>query len=156
MIEHTWEVQMVAVAALEPYARNPRRHSAKQIGQLADSIREFGFTNPVLVDAAGGVIAGHGRLAAAKALGLAQVPTIRLDRLTEAQKRAYLLADNRLAENAGWDRELLALELQYLDSLELDFDLTITGFETADLDLLLQGDRRSTRQRRRFQSCSRR
>jgi DNA modification methylase len=134
------EIEMKSVAALKPYARNPRRHSAKQIGQIADSIREFGFTNPVLIDADGGVIAGHGRIEAAKALGIAYVPTIRLDHMTDAQKRAYIIADNRLAENAGWDRELLTLELQYLDSLDLDFDLTITGFETVDLDLLVQGD----------------
>jgi DNA modification methylase len=134
------EVEMMPVAALKPRARNPRQHSAKQIGQIANSIREFGFTNPVLIDADGGVIAGHGRIRAAKELGIAHVPTIRLDHMTEAQKRAYVIADNRLAENAGWDRELLALELQYLDSLELDFDLTITGFETVDIDLLIQGD----------------
>jgi DNA modification methylase len=131
---------MMSVTALKPYARNPRQHSAKQIRQIANSISEFGFTNPLLIDADGGVIAGHGRLKAAKELGLPYVPTIRLEHMTEAQKRAYIIADNRLAENAGWDRELLALEMQYLDSLELDFDLTITGFETVDIDLLIQGD----------------
>jgi ParB-like chromosome segregation protein Spo0J len=131
---------MMPVAALKPHARNPRQHSAKQKRQIADSIREFGFTNPLLIDAESGVIAGHGRLEAAKLLGLAYVPTIRLEHMTDAQKRAYIIADNKLAENAGWDRELLALEFQYLDSLELDFDLTITGFETVDIDLLIQGD----------------
>jgi DNA modification methylase len=134
---------MMSVTALKPYARNPRQHSAKQIRQIANSISEFGFTNPLLIDADGGVIAGHGRLKAAKELGLPYVPTIRLEHMTEAQKRAYIIADNRLAENAGWDRELLALEMQYLDSLELDFDLTITGFETVDIDLLIQDDGQS-------------
>jgi DNA modification methylase len=137
---HGLEVEMMSVMALKPYARNPRQHSGKPIQQLADRIREFGFTNPLLIDTDGGVIAGHGRLEAAKLLGIVYVPTIRLDHMTEAQKRAYIIADNKLAENAGWDRELLAVELQYLDSLELDFDLTITGFETVDIDLMIQGD----------------
>ena len=136
---HKLEVEVVSVAALRPYARNPRTHSSKQIQQIANSIREFGFTNPVLVDADGGVIAGHGRIEAAKLLGIGEVPTIRLDHMTEAQKRAYVVADNRLAENAGWDRDLLALELQYLSDLDLDFDATITGFETPEIDVLIQG-----------------
>ena len=142
MVEHMHELQveMMPVLALKPYARNPRTHSRKQIEQIANSIREFGFTNLVLVDAEGGVIAGHGRIEAAKKLGITQVPTIRFDRMTEAQKSALIIADNRLAENAGWDRELLALEFQHLDSLEFDFDLTITGFEAPEIDLLIQGD----------------
>ncbi|HEV7480455.1 MAG TPA: ParB/Srx family N-terminal domain-containing protein [Roseiarcus sp.] len=128
------EVDMMAVATLKPYARNPRQHSAQQIRQIADSVREFGFTNPLLIDADGGVIAGHGRLEAAKLLGLVHVPTIRLDHMTDAQKRAYIIADNKLAENAGWDRELLALELK---ELSLNFDITLTGFEMPEIDLLL-------------------
>ena len=135
----TLKVELLPVASLKPYARNPRTHSPRQVQQIADSICEFGFTNPVLIDADGGVIAGHGRIEAAKLLGIERVPTIRLDHMSEAQKRAYVLADNKLAENAGWDRELLALELQYLSELDLDFDLTITGFEAADIDVLVQG-----------------
>ncbi|HLO79238.1 MAG TPA: DNA methyltransferase [Magnetospirillum sp.] len=120
-----------------PSAHNPRTHSPKQVRQIADSIRQFGFTNPILIDGAGTVIAGHGRLQAARLLGMERVPTVCLDHMTEAQKRAYVIADNRLAENAGWDRKLLALEFQYLDSLELDFDLTLTGFEVAEIDVLI-------------------
>ncbi len=111
MIEHNLKVELRPIASLKPYARNPRTHSARQLGQIADSIRQFGFTNPVLIDAVGEVIAGHGRIKGAKLLGMAQVPTIRLDQMSKAQKRAYVLADNKLAENAGWDRALLALEL---------------------------------------------
>lgn len=131
-------VEYLAVDALKPYARNPRTHSRKQIRQIADSIKAFGFTNPILIDAGAGVIAGHGRLEAAKLLGAERVPTIRLEDMTEAQKRAYVLADNKLAENAGWDRELLALELQCLAEIDLDFDLTITGFEMGEVDGLIE------------------
>jgi ParB-like chromosome segregation protein Spo0J len=106
---HNLNVEVLPVASLKPYAHNPRTHSAKQLRQIADSIRRFGFTNPVLIDADRGVIAGHGRIAAARLLGIDSVPTIRLDQMTEAEKRAYVIADNKLAENAGWDRELLAL-----------------------------------------------
>ena len=111
--------------ALEPRATNPRTHSKKQIRQIADSMERFGFTSPILVDDAGGIVAGHGRVAAAKLLGLENVPTIRLEDLTEAEVRAYVIADNRLAENAGWDRDLLAIELQGLIELDLDFDVTV-------------------------------
>ena len=124
-------------AALKPRATNPRTHTEKQIRQIADSIRQFGFTNPVLVDGNDRVIAGHGRLEAAKRCGLKSVPTIRLEDMTEAEIRAYVIADNRLAETAGWDREVLALELQYLAELDLDFDVTITGFEMPEIDLLI-------------------
>ncbi len=126
------------VAALRPYLRNARTHSPKQVRQIAASIEEFGFTNPVLIDAEGGIIAGHGRVEAAKLLGLEKVPAIRLDHLSEAQKRAYVIADNRLAQLAGWDNELLALELQFLSTLDLDFDVEITGFETAEIDILIE------------------
>jgi len=124
------DIRVLTIGLLKPYARNPRTHSDKQINQIANSIRQFGFTNPVLIDSELGVIAGHGRIEAAKLLGIGEVPTIRLDHMTEAQKRAYVVADNRLAENAGWDRDPLALELQYSSDLDLDFDATITGFET--------------------------
>ena len=123
-------------AQLKPRASNPRTHTAKQIKQIADSIEQFGFVSPVLVDAKDGIIAGHGRVAAAKLLGMTDIPTVRVDHLTPAQIRAYVIADNKLAENAGWDRELLALELQEL-SVELNFDVTVTGFETAEIDLMI-------------------
>jgi ParB-like nuclease domain len=125
------------IAELKAHPGNPRTHSKKQIRQIARSVEQFGFTNPILLDQEDRVLVGHGRLAAARLLGMAQVPTIRLAQLSEAQKRAYALADNRLAEAAGWDRELLALELRYISELELDFDLELTGFEMAEIDLLL-------------------
>lgn len=131
------EVDQLPVASLRPYPRNARTHSQKQIAQIAASIRTFGFNNPVLIDEDGVIIAGHGRVAAAKTLGLDTVPVIRLDHMSEAQKRAYILADNKLAEKAGWDREILAIELQHLTSLDIDFDVTVTGFEMAEIDLLL-------------------
>ena len=121
---------------LKPRARNARIHSARQIKQIAASIEEFGFVNPVLVDGSDGIIAGHGRVEAAKRLGMSDVPTVRVDHLTPAQVRAYVIADNKLAENAGWDRKLLALELQEL-SVEVNFDVSITGFETGEVDLLI-------------------
>jgi 16S rRNA G966 N2-methylase RsmD len=123
--------------SLTPRRRNPRTHSAKQIRQIADSIQTFGFTNPLLIDATGTVIAGHGRLRAAKQLGMATVPTIRLDHLSKEEVRALVIADNKLAELAGWDQDLLALELQGLAELELDFDLEVIGFETTEIDLLI-------------------
>ena len=132
-------VELQPTASLRRYEGNPRTHSSRQIRQIADSIQVFGFTNPILVDSDGLVIAGHGRLEAARVLGINRVPTIRLENMTAAQKRAYILADNKLAENAGWDQELLAIELQYLSDLDLDFDVTVTGFETAEIDLVLQG-----------------
>src|SRR6266436_1479379 len=122
---------------LRPRAKNPRTHTAKQIKQIAASIKEFGFINPILTDGADGIIAGHARVEAAKLIGMSDVPTVRVDHLTPAQIRAYVIADNRLAENAGWDRALLALELQEL-TVHLDFDVTVTGFETAEIDLLIR------------------
>lgn len=127
------------VSGLLPNLRNPRTHSAAQLRQIANSIRQFGFTNPILIDEADRVLAGHGRLEAARTLGMESVPTIRLADMTAAQKRAYVIADNRIAERAGWDEKLLALELQYLTELDIDFDVTITGFEMAEIDLHLQG-----------------
>jgi DNA modification methylase len=125
----------VPVADLIPYARNARTHSDAQVAQIAASIREFGFTNPVLIDGERGVIAGHGRLLAARKLGLAEVPAIELAHLTAAQKRAYILADNKLALNAGWDDGLLAIEL---GELKLEgFDLALTGFGGEELAVLL-------------------
>ena len=126
-------------AVLKPRSSNPRTHSKAQLKQIADSIRVFGFTNPVLVDENNGLIAGHGRVEAAIALGLDRVPTVCLAGMTEAQIRAYVIADNRLAEKAGWDSRLLAIELQYLADLDLDFDVTITGFEMPEIDVLISG-----------------
>lgn len=125
---------------LVPYAGNARTHSDKQIAQIAASIRQFDFANPVLVDGDGGIIAGHGRVAAARQLGIAEVPTIELAHLSAAERRAYVIADNRLAELAGWDRDILKVEFQALAELDLGFELEITGFETAELDFLLDDD----------------
>ena len=125
------------IASLALRRRNPRTHSEKQIRQIAQSIETFGFTNPVLIDSKGTVVAGHGRVRAAKLLGMQAVPTLTLEHLTEAQIRAYVIADNKLAENAGWDRDLLAIELQELAELDLGFDLEMIGFETAEIDLLI-------------------
>src|SRR5258705_2134644 len=106
------QIESLAIGSLRPYARNARTHSKKQIHQIAKSIQRFGFCNPVLVDDQGQIIAGHGRVAAAKLLGIEHVPTVRLAHLTEAEKRTYILDDNRLAEYAGLDQEILAVELQ--------------------------------------------
>ncbi|NOU03128.1 MAG: ParB N-terminal domain-containing protein [Novosphingobium sp.] len=124
-----------AITGLRPYARNARSHSKKQIKQIARSIERFGFTNPVLVSDEGEIIAGHGRVEAAKLLGWKNVPTIALSHLSEAERRAYVLADNKLALNAGWDKEILAIELQAL--VDLDFDVELTGFSVAEIDLAL-------------------
>ena len=125
------------IGTLKANPRNSRTHSKHQIRQIADSIRRFGFSNPVLVDKHNRIIAGHGRVAAAKLLGLTEVPTICLEDLTEDQIRAYVIADNKLAENAGWDKSILAIELQHLLSIDTDFDVSITGFEMPEIDLLL-------------------
>ena len=130
-------IEHLSVVALQPYKRNARTHSAKQIAQIAASIRTFGFNNPVLIDKDGGIIAGHGRVEAAKQLGLDTVPCLRLEHLSEDEKRAYILADNKLAEKAGWDADILAIELQHLTSLDLDFDVSVTGFEMPEIDVLL-------------------
>jgi ParB-like chromosome segregation protein Spo0J len=123
------------IAELVPYARNARTHSDAQVAQIAASIREFGWTNPVLVDGDRGVIAGHGRLLAARKLGMAEVPTIELAHLTDAQKRAYVLADNRLALSAGWDEDLLRIELG--DLRAEGFDLALTGFGPDEIGAFL-------------------
>src|SRR5450631_1614000 len=123
---------------LIPYVRNARTHSAEQIAQIAASIREFGFTNPILVDGENGIIAGHGRLLAARKLGTSEVPVIELAGMTEAQKRAYIIADNKLALNAGWDTGILKLELAEIS--ELGEDLSITGFSEDEIARLM-GDK---------------
>jgi len=123
-------------SGLIPYVNNSRTHNDEQVSQVAASIREFGFTNPILIDEKGGIIAGHGRLLAAKKLGLEKVPTITLVGLSEAQKKAYVIADNKLALNAGWDTTALTAELERLQ--ELDFNLDLTGFDADELAQLLQ------------------
>jgi hypothetical protein len=135
-MDGTLAIDYRPIGDLIPYARNARTHSEAQVALIAGSIREYGFTNPVLVDGENGIIAGHGRVMAARKLGLAQVPVIELAHLTEAQKRAYILADNKLAEQAGWDRELLALELGDLQDMAVD--LLSLGFDAAELDALLR------------------
>lgn len=124
-----------SVTELRPYKRNARTHSKKQIMQIARSIERFGFTNPVLVSDDGEIIAGHGRVEAAKTIGLKAVPTLALSHLSNAERRAYVLADNKLALNAGWDKEMLAIELQAL--VDLEFDTELTGFSLAEVDLVL-------------------
>lgn len=134
-------IRYQTLTALKPYPRNARTHSKRQIRQIADSIQAFGFTNPVLVDRGNHIVAGHGRVAAAKLLLINDIPTIALEELNEDQIRAYILADNKLAENAGWDKGILAIELQHLVSLEnLNFDITVTGFEVPEIDLILETD----------------
>jgi len=133
-------ITMRALKDLIPHKTNPRTHSEKQIRQIARSIGAFGFTNPVLVDGGNGILAGHGRVEGAKLLGLTQVPVIELSHLSEVQRRAYIIADNKLAENAGWNRDLLALELDYLRDLDMEFDLTITGFEVPEIDVIRERD----------------
>ena len=130
------------VETLIPFARNPRTHSDAQVAKIAASIVEFGWTNPILVDGSQGIIAGHGRLAAARKLGLTEVPVIELGHLSAAQKRAYVIADNRLALDAGWDEEMLALELAELS--ELGYDLNLTGFDADELADIIAGEETTT------------
>lgn len=129
------ELETLEVSKLIPYARNSRTHSEEQVIQIAGSIQEFGFTNPVLIGTDNDIIAGHGRVMAAKKLGISKVPCIRLGHLTDAQKKAYIIADNKLALNAGWDEELLAIELTDLN--EEEFDLGLTGFSEEEIAELL-------------------
>ena len=138
MASRTLAVEYLSVASLRLNPQNPRLHSDKQIRQLANSIRSFGFNVPVLVDAHLQVIAGHGRVRACKLLEITEVPVIRLEHLSEQQKRAFLIADNRLAENADWDDRLLGEQLQILSEAELDFTLETTGFEMGEIDLIIE------------------
>jgi ParB-like chromosome segregation protein Spo0J len=132
------EVRWLPVEALKPEKRNARVHSDRQVGRIADSIAAFGFNVPVLVDEKGGVLAGHGRVLAARRLKLEEVPTITLDHLTEAERRAFMIADNRLGELASWDDARLGLELEELKTLDLDFALSATGFELGEIDLRIE------------------
>lgn len=138
-LSHNLSIEACPIGQLQPYDRNARTHSKKQLEQIAGSIRMFGFNNPILIDANNRIIAGHGRVDAARLLGMETVPIIRLDHLSENEIRAYIIADNRLAELAGWDNEILAIEFQHLAGMDLDFDITITGFETPDIDVMIQG-----------------
>jgi DNA modification methylase len=130
------EIKKVSVEKLIPYVRNSRTHSDAQVAQIAASIKEFGWTNPILVDGENGIIAGHGRLLAARKLGHSEVPIIELSHMTESQKKAYVIADNQLAMNAGWDTAMLTLELA--DLKDAGFDLDIIGFDAKELDKLLE------------------
>ena len=130
------EYKKVSTDSLIPYIRNSRTHSDEQVAQIAASIKEFGFTNPILIDSEGGIIAGHGRVMAARKLGISEVPSITLDHLTDAQKRAYIIADNKLVLNGGWNEDMLRIEFAELE--DMGFDLELTGFsldEIEDIDL---------------------
>jgi DNA modification methylase len=135
----TLEVTYLPITSLNPHPKNPRVHSEKQIGQIAQSIEAFGFNVPILVDHRQNVVAGHGRLLAARKLGRSTVPVIKLNHLSESQYSAFLIADNRLTENSTWDEQLLGEQLKVLSELELDFDLEVIGFETAQIDVLIDG-----------------
>src|ERR1700738_1608110 len=135
-------IEPMALTRLRPFTTNARTHSKKQVRQIADSIRKFGFTNPVLIGDDDEIIAGHGRVEAAKLIGLQTVPAVRLAQLDAAQRRAYVLADNKLALNAGWDRELLAMELEAL--IDLDFGVEITGFSLAEAELVIEDAREAS------------
>lgn len=134
----TTEMQLVPLEKLVPYVNNARTHSAEQITKLRSSLREFGFINPVIIDRDYGIIAGHGRVMAAKEENITEVPCVFVDYLTEAQKKAYILADNRFAQDAGWDEELLRLEIESLQGA--DFDVSLTGFEEQEIADLFAGE----------------
>ncbi len=142
-LDHQIHTETTVLTSLNPHPGNPRTHSKKQLSQIAKSIERFGFTTPILIDSEDMIIAGHGRVEAARLLGMTVVPTIRLDYLTKAEARAYVVADNRLAELAEWDRELLASELECIAELDVEFDLSLTGFETGEIDVLLEESRTS-------------
>lgn len=129
-MEKPLSIAYLSIDSLIPYAKNARTHSESQVSQIAASIKEFGFTNPILIDDKNGIIAGHGRCQAAKKLGMTEVPTIKLSQLSEAQRKAYIIADNRLAELSAWDQDLLSLDIMELN--DLDFDVHLTGFGADD------------------------
>ena len=134
----TTDMQLVPISKLIPYVNNARTHSPEQITKLRSSLREFGFVNPVIIDRDYNVIAGHGRIAAAKEEGITEVPCVFVDHLTESQKKAYILADNRMAMDAGWDEELLRVEIESLKGM--DFDVSLTGFDDKELADLFGDD----------------
>ncbi len=141
---HKLQIEQTPIHTLRPRDRNARTHSKRQIRQIRDSILRFGFNNPILIDDEGGIIAGHGRVEAAKDLNITTVPTVRLSHLNEVEKSAYVIADNRLAEKAGWDPEILAIELQGL--IDIGFEVELTGFETPEIDLILEEFRDASHQ----------
>ncbi len=132
------KIEQWPIDKLIPYARNSRTHSEDQIAQIAASIKEFGFTNPVLIDVGGGIIAGHGRVLAARKLNITKIPCIKLEHLTDTQKRAYVIADNKLALNAGWDLELLKVEFD--DLMTNEVSLNITGFSGSEAEAIIKGE----------------
>jgi ParB-like chromosome segregation protein Spo0J len=132
-------VEYLAISDLKPNPRNARLHSEKQLHQIAASIHEFGFNVPVLIDKGNVLIAGHGRVEAARKLGMETVPVLRIEHLTGEQKRAFALADNKIALNSDWDLEILRVDMKELSALDLNFDVEVTGFETAEIDLLIDG-----------------
>lgn len=134
-----YQITYLPISRLKPNPGNARTHSKQQIQQIAESIEVFGFTNPVLIDKTQGIIAGHGRVEAAKLLKVKTVPTLCLEHLSPEQVKAYIIADNKLAENAGWDTDILAIELQGLLDMDLDFEITVTGFEAPEIDILIDG-----------------
>lgn len=136
MVNHL-SVENINLTSLKTYHNNAKVHNEEQLQALASSIKQFGFNSPILIDEKNEIIAGHGRLEAAKIVGLTEVPAIRLTHLSEVQKRAYRLADNKIAEKGGWNEDILKLELSELESLCNDFDITITGFSSVELDVLL-------------------
>jgi ParB-like chromosome segregation protein Spo0J len=140
------QIEDIPITRLRPYPRNARSHSKKQVRQIANSIEQFGFTNPVLISDDDVIIAGHGRVEAAKLLGMQTVPALRLSHLDEVQRRAYVLTDNKIALNSGWDQEVLAIELQAL--IELDFDLELTGFSLPEINVCFDPARARRRKKR--------
>lgn len=141
MVKTTTEMQLIPLSKLVPYINNARTHSPEQITKLRSSLREFGFVNPVIIDRDYGIIAGHGRVMAAKEEGIEEVPCVFVDYLTEAQKKAYIIADNRFAQDAGWDEELLRIEIEALQGM--DFDVGLTGFNDDEIADLFAGDDKS-------------
>jgi ParB-like chromosome segregation protein Spo0J len=134
------QITMRPIASLKPDPRNARTHSERQIALIAKSIEEFGFINPIIVDEAGSIMAGHARHKAAVFMGLTDVPTIQLSHMIKAQKRAYIIADNRLAEKAGWDFDILGEEISLLLDEDIDFDIEVIGFDSAEIDQLVFGE----------------
>ena len=135
-------IELRQIGSLKPYPGNARRHSKRQVKQIARSIQRWGFTTPVLISDEDEIIAGHGRVMAAKEIGLQEIPTLRLSHLSPTERRAYVIADNKLALNAGWDTDILAIELQSL--IDLNFDVELTGFSPVEIDLTLDQAREKT------------
>jgi ParB-like nuclease family protein len=133
-------IEHVSIESLRANPLNARTHSKRQVRQIAASLREFGFVNPILADKNGNIIAGHGRFAAAKLVGMTRLPVLRIEHLSPDQVRAYIIADNRLAELAGWDKSILAVELQHFMTDDVNLDVTVMGFELPEIDLILEGE----------------